>query len=591
MTIIDRKRRQTLRANLHTIFASFTITAAIIAALNPPACAQSIVPVSNVTDLYNAVNNPEYAGAQVLIEPGTYTLVRTFPNGGRVELQEGMSLVGHTSDPALVIIDASDLQSTTMASVRLGRGSNSVEWLTIQNNLVGPALIGTGLPPTSAPTHIRVAHVILENGQRGINFAAQGSAFNGQTIEGTFEDNVIRNIQFGMSQGIRVVLAQGVSGATMNVTLRNNLFSGNQIGLLAANLNSSTDTITIDSSGDQFVDNRAGCWLIGGIGPTSSSDVLVFTAHNDQFEENNRAQTVTPYTTGGGIVAMGAALQGHDNRTRLEVFDSHFSGNSLGDISVYGYYDPLSGAPGINNVLELRPSAVTPIVTPSDPPDPSNTNKVILLPPLRYQPYCTINGVNISNTSWNSFSIPPGSSPIVWAHAHTGAPRGISTTTQTTVLYTGVSLNVNGTSYPLPDGLTTFDPAAPATITTTFNAAHNRWETLANPNKLSDEIFFTGAAIPVTPAIAQSGRATWTFDVLSQSPTLSFSWQWSAAAYTFWPPDWNQASIQPAHSGFHAGTPLNTAVQNSLIAGPRGGGGSNYTGSWSATGTASCPTN
>src|SRR5262249_52575825 len=115
---------------------------------------------------------------------------------------------------------------------------------------------------------------------------------------------------------------------------------------------------------------------------TSSGNVLVYSAHNDRFEENNRAQTVTQYTTGGGIVAMGSALQGHDNRTRLEVFDSNFSGNTLGDISVYGYYDPLSGAPGTNNVLELRPSAVTPIITPSDPPDPSNTNKVILLPPL-----------------------------------------------------------------------------------------------------------------------------------------------------------------------------------------------------------------
>jgi len=38
--------------------------------------------------------------------------------------------------------------------------------------------------------------------------------------------------------------------------------------------------------------------------------------------------------------------------------------------------------------------------------------------------------------------------------------------------------------------------------------------------------------------------------------------------------------IQPYHgNGQHADTPGNTQVQKSLIQGPRGGGGSNFTGS------------
>jgi hypothetical protein len=127
-------------------------------------------------------------------------------------------------------------------------------------------------------------------------------------------------------------------------------------------------------------------------------NALVFIANNDQFNENNRAQTVTQYTTGGGIVAMGAAQQGHDNRTRLEVLDSRFSGNTIADISVFGYYDPLSGNPGTNNVLELRPSAITPTITPSDPPDPSNTNNVILLPRI---PTLTVNSTYCVGSSWS----------------------------------------------------------------------------------------------------------------------------------------------------------------------------------------------
>jgi hypothetical protein len=201
---------------------------------------------------------------------------------------------------------------------------------------------------------------------------------------------------------------------------------------------------------------------------------------------------------------------------------------------------------------------------------------------------CTIPGVTISNTPWNHFNIPPGTTPVVWLNAHMRT-SGIPTTTTTTVLFTGGSFILNGASYALPDGLLTFDPAAPPTITTVFNAAANRWETLVNPSHLSDEIFFTGAAIPVTAAIAAGGTATWTFTVLSEVPDLSFSWQWSAAAYTYWPADWNQALIRPYHAGYHAGTPLNPAVQVSLIQGPRGGGGSNFTGSWSATGHGACP--
>jgi hypothetical protein len=74
---------------------------------------------------------------------------------------------------------------------------------------------------------------------------------------------------------------------------------------------------------------------------------------------------------------------------------------------------------------------------------------------------------------------------------------------------------------------------------------------------------------------------------------LSFAWQWSAAAFTYWPLDWNAALIQPYHGkgltgSQHADTPDNTQIQKSLIQGPRGGGGSNFTGSWSATGHGTC---
>jgi len=195
-----------------------------------------------------------------------------------------------------------------------------------------------------------------------------------------------------------------------------------------------------------------------------------------------------------------------------------------------------------------------------------------------------------SPVSWNKFNT-AGSNNVVWIHAHIGTPGGVSTTEVTTVQFTGVSFVLNGKTYALPDGLLTFDPAASATPTTTFDPTYlpnGRWRTTLNPNNLSDEIFFDGNAVSVDSNISGGGQATFNYTTLSSDNSLKFNWQWSAAVYTYWPGN-NSALILPYHQSDHAGTPENKTVQQSLIQGPRGGGGSNYTGSWSGTGNGSCP--
>jgi hypothetical protein len=212
-------------------------------------------------------------------------------------------------------------------------------------------------------------------------------------------------------------------------------------------------------------------------------------------------------------------------------------------------------------------------------------------PPLA----CTIPaaGEVISLTSWNKFNVPFGTAPVAWVHAQF-KPTGVPIATASTVRFTGVSFVLNGNSYPLPDGIVNFDPTAPSTSTATFSGTPGtssaRWTTTINPNVISDENFLVGAAIPVDSAIAGGGKATIRFTTQTDDAALSLSWQWSAAIYTYWPSNWNQAMIQPYHgNGLHADTPTNTQVQKSLIQGPRGGGGSNFTGSWSATGHGACP--
>ena len=200
-----------------------------------------------------------------------------------------------------------------------------------------------------------------------------------------------------------------------------------------------------------------------------------------------------------------------------------------------------------------------------------------------------------SPVSWNKFS---ASSPdVVWIHVYIGTPSNLSTTQPTSVQFTGVTFVLNGTTYKLPDGFLYFDPSYTGSPTTVFdplfanaNGIPGAWTTTLNPNHLPDEIF-DGAALPVDSNITGGGGATFSYTTLSSDANLKWSWQWSAAAYTFWPSNWNAAEILAYHNSDHAGTPENMQVQHSLIQGPRGGGGSNYTGSWSGTGQGTCTNN
>jgi hypothetical protein len=189
--------------------------------------------------------------------------------------------------------------------------------------------------------------------------------------------------------------------------------------------------------------------------------------------------------------------------------------------------------------------------------------------------------------SWNGFKASAGS--VVWINAHISGAGNVPTNTITTVDFTNVTLVVNTQSYALPNGKIVFDPAV-STPTTVVNA-DGSWTTTVSPT-FNNDIFFVGQAIPVDTNLQNGGGgntgSTLSFSTNSSDNALTFNWQWGAAVYTSWPGNAN-ALIEPVHAAQQAGAPLNPAVQATLIQGPRGGGGSNFTGSWSGTGQGRCP--
>lgn len=210
-------------------------------------------------------------------------------------------------------------------------------------------------------------------------------------------------------------------------------------------------------------------------------------------------------------------------------------------------------------------------------------------------PPCTATATNSSN--FNGTSVPAGT--YIWFNAHFKAnnvPRN-----GVTIDFTNgnISFAAGGTSYSLavPNAKITFSSSASCT-STTYDSVTNTWMTTV-PISGDDEIFLTGLAWPVPsgglPGGANPVNFSGTYSSETSAPGLSIQMQWSAAAYSSFTTDYNALQIKAGHqtacgqnNGDHSGTPegvdsTNTPWKKYLVGGPRGGGGSNFTGSWSGT--------
>jgi hypothetical protein len=114
----------------------------------------------------------------------------------------------------------------------------------------------------------------------------------------------------------------------------------------------------------------------------------------------------------------------------------------------------------------------------------------------------------------------------------------------------------------------------------------------SNGQVKEDEILLDGLAFQVPAGGLPGGinNVVWLGNFSSSQANLNVQWQWGAAVYNTSFPGYSTLNPKAGHqtacginNGDHAGTPENTAIQHALIGGARGGGGSNFTGSWSGT--------
>ena len=365
--------------------------------------AAALVSVANVEELYDAVNDPANEDAVIQLSPGNYLLSvndpggAARPNSGRLEFQRGMSLYGVTGDKGAVVIDASALPSSAFtvsfgrtAPIRIGRGNNTVEWLTIAGNTTAAASIATELTGTPTTT-LRVAHVVAGGSSRGIDIRNVGATMVGRRIEAEVIDSEFDGPTevVGLTEGIRVSNFVGAHNGVIIVKSSGNRASGYQLGCIVANNRSSNASVTVRSSGDRFFGNTAGCEVAGGLSQTTgvaNNNVVTFESHGSQFVRNNAG---IPGIEPGGLrvsggVATVAANATSNNVATVELWGSKVEENDVVDLDVFGAWK--ASAPGIAGtgnqaIVKLHGVSKRIDVTAvaSFPAEPAGTNTVTVI--------------------------------------------------------------------------------------------------------------------------------------------------------------------------------------------------------------------
>lgn len=163
----------------------------------------------------------------------------------------------------------------------------------------------------------------------------------------------------------------------------------------------------------------------------------------------------------------------------------------------------------------------------------------------------------------------------------------VPTTGTTTITITGQKITWPSGSANLPNSTVTFDSAA-TSATTTYAGA---WATTV-PASYTGNVFIGGGFILASSGPpAGTDPVSWSAAFTFQSTVTVQGWKWAAAVYPSSTAGNNGgAGAKPVdgsnppsayNNSDHAGTPENFKTQ--VVGGARGGGGSNYTGSYSGT--------
>jgi len=176
----------------------------------------------------------------------------------------------------------------------------------------------------------------------------------------------------------------------------------------------------------------------------------------------------------------------------------------------------------------------------------------------------------------------------IWFNSAAMNVQGLPANANAKVFVTNASITftANNTTYtvPVPNAVITFSPTA-TTASTTWDSTNLRWQVLVPRSMVANSAvhtFLDGIGFQV-PAAFPGGiqNATWSAAFATDTPGVTFQWQWAAAAYTSFSADNSQLGVNAVDTADPAGTPEN--FKSFLTTGGSGAGGTNYTGFYVGT--------
>jgi len=201
-----------------------------------------------------------------------------------------------------------------------------------------------------------------------------------------------------------------------------------------------------------------------------------------------------------------------------------------------------------------------------------------------------------SSISSNFNGTPIAGGDFIWFNSVL-KPQGLGSSPVTLRLQnSSIQFTANSTVFNLavPDAVITFSPSI-TTATASFDTSSNTWNISAPSSGLAGKTFLDGLIFQVPAGGLPGGvnPVVWQGNFSTDTPGVTLQWQWAAAVYPGpdFSADYNALGVKPVddnkasiyQNSDHAGTPENFKCQNCLPGGARGGGGSNYTGSYSGT--------
>ena len=431
-------------------------------------------------------------------------------------------------------------------------------------------------PPAVAVTDNCTNSVLTASGFTGTLLWSNGATTNAITVTTPGTYTVTQTVSGCTSPaGSGVAAPVNTTIAAPTVTVANNC--GNSVltasgftGSLAWSNGATTDAITVTTAGTYTVRQT----INGCAGPTRSATaapkaIPVLSGNLTATATSGAAftYTATSATSGTTFAWSRAAVTGISNA----------AATGTGNINET-LVNTTTSAVSVTYVYTLTANGCV------------NTQNLVVTVNPATAINCVINGAITS--TFNSTSIAAGR--YIWFSSvfDRGSFSGVSGTVTFNVTNSVITFTANNVPYTLnvPNSRIRYDAAVTSATTQFIN---NAWET-AIPRSYSGYVFMGGLAYQVPASLPGNiTNVRWTAKISIDKTNISLTWRWAAAVYTSLAAHSglnikpkNGSTQNPYNNNDNAGTPEN--YKSFLVSGAKGSGGTNYTGSYSSTSTATC---